>query len=57
MTGMNIDITARKAAEEALRELAEARGGLGPDLRPTGRGPQGHDELPRHRTPVHDSTA
>ena len=25
MTGVNIDITARKAAEEALRELAEAR--------------------------------
>lgn len=26
MTGVNIDITARKCAEEALRELAEARG-------------------------------
>jgi PAS domain S-box-containing protein len=26
MTGVNIDITARKSAEEALRELAEARG-------------------------------
>jgi PAS domain S-box-containing protein len=26
MTGVNIDVTARKAAEETLRELAEARG-------------------------------